>query len=59
MNAAVGCDHFLLEWAEQSRKFYATFLKDYDPEKAQRELAAAAEAQPPSELAKNLRLEHS
>lgn len=57
MNTATGCDHFHIDWAENSKKGYIEFLANYDPAESQRQLTDSANVQQPSELAKLTRLE--
>ncbi len=43
MNVASGCN-FAVEWAEEQKKKYLDFLKNYNPDAAVRQLTTAANA---------------
>ena len=59
MNIATGCNHFHVEWAEESKKGYLEFLKSYNPFTAQQQLAAAASARVAGQLQKVKRVNFS
>jgi len=42
MNIGSGCNHFHVQWAEDSKRSYIDFLQTYDSSRAQRQLAAAS-----------------
>ncbi len=53
MNVACGCNLFSVEWAENSKKFYAEYIRSYDPAQAQQQLTAAATVRQAHELQKH------